>query len=199
MKLYGCKKGSLNLSINAIVVLILAITMLGLGLSFMKNIFGGATEEFKKVGGTVEKQMIEQMKESSEIVELSRPSLDIKKSSSDQVFIGLKNVQGGNQQFKIIKPKFNIVGEVDSCASITISKIAGAITVASGDTRVLPINVKAGSNAVEGTCFYDIIVCSASTVAAADDATACDNSDPEGDPIVDDTTYIVGLNIDVVV
>ena len=40
------KKGSLTLSINAIVVLILAITMLGLGLSFMRNIFGGATEEF---------------------------------------------------------------------------------------------------------------------------------------------------------
>ena len=34
------KKGSLNLSVNAIVVLILAITMLGLGLGFMKGMFG---------------------------------------------------------------------------------------------------------------------------------------------------------------
>jgi len=36
------KKASLNLSINAIVILILAITMLGLGLAFMRNIFGTA-------------------------------------------------------------------------------------------------------------------------------------------------------------
>ena len=54
------KKASLNLSINAIVVLILAITMLGLGLTFMRNIFGGAAKEFTKVSGEVEKQMIEQ-------------------------------------------------------------------------------------------------------------------------------------------
>ena len=40
------KKGSLNLSINAIVVLILAITMLGLGLGFMKTMFGKVSEDF---------------------------------------------------------------------------------------------------------------------------------------------------------
>ena len=33
------KKGSLELSINAIVILIMAITMLGLGLGFMKGLF----------------------------------------------------------------------------------------------------------------------------------------------------------------
>ena len=36
---HSSKRGSLNLSINAIVVLILAITMLGLGLGFIRNIF----------------------------------------------------------------------------------------------------------------------------------------------------------------
>ena len=41
------KKGSLSLSINAIVVLILAITMLGLALSFIRTMFG-------KVSGQVE-------------------------------------------------------------------------------------------------------------------------------------------------
>tara|TARA_Y100000310_G_scaffold338331_1_gene427666 strand:+ start:539 stop:1153 length:615 start_codon:yes stop_codon:yes gene_type:complete len=38
------KKASLNLSMNAIVVLILAITMLGLGLTFMRGLFQQATE-----------------------------------------------------------------------------------------------------------------------------------------------------------
>ena len=41
------KKGSLNLSINAIVVLILAVTLLSLGLAFITNTFGGATKELE--------------------------------------------------------------------------------------------------------------------------------------------------------
>jgi type II secretory pathway pseudopilin PulG len=69
MKFFKNKKlASLHLSINAIVILILAITMLGLGLGFMRNIFGKATEEFTRVGGTVQKQMIDQMRESNRIV-----------------------------------------------------------------------------------------------------------------------------------
>lgn len=36
------KKGSLELSVNAIVVLVLAITMLGIGISFTKGLFEGA-------------------------------------------------------------------------------------------------------------------------------------------------------------
>jgi len=38
------KNGSLELSVNAIVVLILAITMLGLGLGFMKGMFGKVSQ-----------------------------------------------------------------------------------------------------------------------------------------------------------
>ena len=52
------KKGALNLSINAIVILILAITMLGLGLAFMRNIFGSATKEFEEVSLIVKKSFI---------------------------------------------------------------------------------------------------------------------------------------------
>ena len=82
------KNASLNLSINAIVILILAITMLGLGLGFMRNIFGSATEEFTKVGGTVQKQMVDQMKETSKIVtfySIQIFALTIEKSSPQQI------------------------------------------------------------------------------------------------------------------
>ena len=45
------KLGSLQLSIEAIVVLIIAITVLGLGLSFVKTLFGGT---FEKLSGISE-------------------------------------------------------------------------------------------------------------------------------------------------
>ena len=63
------KIAALQLSITAIVVLILAITMLGLGLTFIRNIFGSATEEFEVATGTIQKVMIEQMKQSNKIVD----------------------------------------------------------------------------------------------------------------------------------
>ncbi|MBW3012000.1 hypothetical protein KY311_02360, partial [Candidatus Woesearchaeota archaeon] len=60
------KKASLSLSINAIVVLILAITMLGLGLAFMRGTFGKVTEQFGEISGEVQKDMIDRLKQSGE-------------------------------------------------------------------------------------------------------------------------------------
>ncbi len=53
MKIFavGRKKADLSLSINAIVILILAITVMGLGLTFIRGLFKGATE---KLGGALE-------------------------------------------------------------------------------------------------------------------------------------------------
>ncbi len=105
------KKAGLNLSINAIVVLILAITMLGLGLSFMRNIFGSATKEFEEVGGTVKKQMIEQMKESDEIFDLSRPRVELKAGEDTQIFIGFKNEATVAKNFQIRMVEASRLGE----------------------------------------------------------------------------------------
>src|SRR3989344_8677259 len=99
------KKASLELSINAIVILILAITMLGLGLGFMRNIFGSATDQFRQVTGAVEKQMIDQMKEGNKIVDLSRPKLTIKKGKQEQIFIGFRNVKDAINYYLIVNPE----------------------------------------------------------------------------------------------
>ncbi len=105
------KKGGLNLSINAIVVLILAITMLGLGLSFMRNIFGSATKEFGEVGGTVKKQMIDQMKESDKLFDLSRPKVELRAGEDTQIFIGFKNKATTTKTFQIRVVEASRLGE----------------------------------------------------------------------------------------
>ena len=46
------KKGALALSINAIVILIIAITMLGLALGFTRGMFGKAAGQFEELLGT---------------------------------------------------------------------------------------------------------------------------------------------------
>ena len=95
------KRGALQLSINAIVVLILAITMLGLGLSFIKNIFGKATQEFEEVGGVIHDQLIEQMKETDKIVDLSGAVYEIEPGKKQIVYIAFKNDQSSQKNFTI--------------------------------------------------------------------------------------------------
>jgi len=56
------KKGSLNLSIIAIVVLIMAVTLLSLGLTFINKTFGGATGELEKSLAGIGEDRIIQLK-----------------------------------------------------------------------------------------------------------------------------------------
>jgi len=160
------KNASLNLSINAIVILILAITMLGLGLGFMRNIFGQATEEFTKVGGTVQKQMIDQMKESTKIVDISRPKLIIKQGTKDQVYLGFKNAQATPATFTI-QPISGVPltgvggGTTPNCLQtgtpdVELRYKSTGTTVEAGETTVIPLNIVIKPNTPEGTCFFDV-------------------------------------------
>jgi len=159
------KRGSLNLSINAIVILILAITMLGLGLAFMRNIFGGATEEFEKVSGTVEKQMIDQMKESNKVVDISRPKIDLKIGDTDQLFLGFKNMGTEPVDFQIADYVPNELGDPlnSNCGEVQLKYVDSATTVAQGEVRVVPLNIVAASTVEPTTCFYEITIAEGAT------------------------------------
>ncbi len=158
------KRGSLNLSINAIVILILAITMLGLGLSFMRNIFGSATQEFEEVSGTIHKQMIDQMKEGNKEIDLSSLVYDIKQGEKKQIYIGFKNVANEAKNFTITGVNMNsLSGSSGNCGlesgdDVMIEYKQTATKVLGGDTVVLPINIKTSSNAEKDSCFYEILI-----------------------------------------
>jgi type II secretory pathway pseudopilin PulG len=174
------KKADLSLSINAIVILILAITMLGLGLAFMRNIFGKATEEFQEVGGTVKKQMIDQMKESDKIVELSRPKIELKAGETTQIFMGFKNEGGSTTSAKYFlinstssriptslggKDFCNLTYTTNQKYQVYLEFKNSPTTVQSGEVVVLPINVKSTSDAYPDTCFYELEVLYSDSVA----------------------------------
>jgi type II secretory pathway pseudopilin PulG len=169
------KRGSLSLSINAIVVLILAITMLGLGLSFMRNIFGSAAEEFEDVGGTIKKQMIDQMKEGKRPVDLSRPKVSLKAGGSTQVYIAFKNDGNDEKEFEIdLASKSSSLGEKVSCcltddilppgqvcpsaSRVYLEFKQSKTAVLNGDTVVLPLNIITSSDVDADTCFYELTV-----------------------------------------
>ena len=96
------KKGSLELSINAIVILIMAITMLGLGLGFMKGLFSKTTGQLEKVGEDIKNQMVEQLRSSSAKLTLNEEDITIKRGETKEIYFGIKNVEDDLGAFNIV-------------------------------------------------------------------------------------------------
>jgi hypothetical protein len=164
------KKGSLNLSINAIVILILSITILGLGLAFISNVFGTATEQFDEVKGDARKQMITLMEDTDDVVALSRLTVDIKQGETKQIFIAFKNTGDNEETFSTLSVTGQALKGTDAdanCADYndgfnpvtparTYIEFKDADTkVVARDVVVLPLNIVA-TNPSDDVCYFEI-------------------------------------------
>ena len=146
------KKGDLSLSINAIVVLILAITMLGLGLAFLRGTFKKTTEQFSEVSGTVKEQLIDEIKSKNEKLFIrGEPEIDMKVGETKEVFYGIKNVLDldADQTFDIETACDRAIGGSDQ-SLITLSTFPDTL-VKRGDFAVLPLKIVVTSNAQPDT------------------------------------------------
>ncbi len=85
------RKAALELSINAIVVLILAITILGLGIGFIRGQFGALGKQFTEVSSEIKSQLNEKIKESGELLVFNRAEIETGIGKKDTFFIGVKN------------------------------------------------------------------------------------------------------------
>lgn len=85
------KKAALELSINAIVVLILAITILGLGIGFIRSQFGTLGKQFTDVSQEIQSQLIEKIRESGDLLVFNRAELQASIGKKDVFYIGIKN------------------------------------------------------------------------------------------------------------
>lgn len=91
------KRGSLQLSINAIVVLILAITILGLGLGFIKSQFATATENFDVANQQVKTDIVNELKQSGSLLTFKEAEFSIKSGQPYEFYYGIRNTDQQNQ------------------------------------------------------------------------------------------------------
>jgi len=95
------KKASLNLSINAIVIVILAMTLMGLGLTFTRTIFArlttGATGAFDKL----DEELQTKLATGDENFIFSSRSIEIGRGDSKLEGFVLKNSEEGERAFGI--------------------------------------------------------------------------------------------------
>lgn len=84
------KKAALELSITAIVVLIIAITVLGLGIGFIKKQFGAGTKLVEKELANIKEQIREQVRTGGELLVFSVPE-QVAIGKPDTLMIGVRN------------------------------------------------------------------------------------------------------------
>lgn len=105
------KKGSLELSINTIVIVVLALTLLGLGLAFIR----GQIQNISGTTGAVQEQIKQQILDDLRTGNkpLSFPTNEISLQSKDQtnLAIGVKNTGDSTLRFKIIIKDLNMPAE----------------------------------------------------------------------------------------
>jgi hypothetical protein len=178
------KKGSLELSVNAIVILILAIGLLGLGLGFIKFMFDKTTGQLKDINKDVEKKMIEDLQESADRISMDQDNIEIKQGKSKDVYFGLRNeldarktfVINGGGSFDIVSEPgkwlgnsvincYNMIGTVGSNLKTTNDKAnaiyfetVGSQSIGEGDIFVGKLIVRAKGTAPTTTYNCAIVI-----------------------------------------
>lgn len=165
------KKGALQLSVNAVVVIIIAIVMLGLALTFMRTIFGGVIEEFEEVRGEIRKQMEETLRGTTTKAALSTNSLDLKAGDEKRIYLGINNYLSDDADFCIACPNCNrercpngkdinclpYEGETQDCIDAIDVSVPGINKyVLRGKIDVIPLTVKVKSVAKSDTYLVPI-------------------------------------------
>jgi len=103
MKIFGPKMkktGSLQLSINAIVILILAITILGLGLGFIKKQFTSLSEQFESVNEEIRGEIVEKIRQSGDLLVFTKNTIDAQIGKPIEFFVGVKNTGSETNCFR---------------------------------------------------------------------------------------------------
>ncbi len=85
------KKGGMEISINTIVVLILAVTILGVGLKFINDMLKPAFEDIDEQREQRRNEFIDELKESGERFTWDMNFNEMKKAEEKTIFFGVKN------------------------------------------------------------------------------------------------------------
>ena len=157
------KKGALELSITAIVVLIIAITVLGLAIYFIKNLFGESTKLLTNQLEQIKDQLRKNMEETGDLIVFSGGSeLKAKRGSKVDFYVGVRNQGQASKCYRIsmvcVKPFLTegtctesekedaVVGGYYVGNTNWFPKLLQEFEVSPGDIRVLPVTMQIVGN-----------------------------------------------------
>ncbi len=95
------KKGSLELSVNAIVIVVLAMTLLGLGLAFIRGQMKNISDTGNVVVGQIREQILDDLRRSDKKLSMPQTDFEMHIGSSKTIAFGIKNMEDHTLHFKI--------------------------------------------------------------------------------------------------
>lgn len=110
------KKGSLEISIQAIVIVVLAMTVLGLGLGFIKGMFGDITTVSRGTFDKIADQLQKDLVSSNEKLVFSQTKVNLERGKSILLGWGIKNE--GNQKLNYWAEFTSIKCPNDKCPTL---------------------------------------------------------------------------------
>jgi hypothetical protein len=96
------KKGALELSINAIVIIVLAMTLLGLGLTFIRNQMNKAGEMSTGVSDAVKDKIMEDLRTGDKALSFPTPQITIGRNENQIISIGIRNLNDNELKFRVL-------------------------------------------------------------------------------------------------
>jgi hypothetical protein len=166
------KKASLELSIQAIVIVVIAFTVLGLGLGFVKSQIGGLQKTATEVQAKIKEQILEDMRVSGKKVSVTSQIL-LERGNQVIENVGIVNTGLSEKTFGI---KISFIKKQNPDGTSDESPEAGSeiiffyselidkkLAPTAGD--VLPLTISAKSNAA-GNYLYKVDVLAESTPGA---------------------------------
>ena len=95
------KKASLEMSIQAIVIVVLAMTLLGLGLGFIKGMFRNITSTTEDVSEQVRQKVLDDLIQGDKKISFPKSEIIVNKGESTVLTVGIRNKNNDNLKYKI--------------------------------------------------------------------------------------------------
>jgi len=95
------KKGGLDLSIQTIVIVVLAMTLLGLGLGFIRNQFSGLGNIVGDVQEQVKQQIVEDLRVGNKKLSFSASEITLQSANRKQLALGVQNLEDQPIEFTL--------------------------------------------------------------------------------------------------
>ena len=152
------KRASLEISIQAIVIVILAMTLLGLGLAFIRGMFGDITKTTSTVSEQIRQQITNDLITNDKKISFPKTQLVMDKGGSDVLTVGIRNKEDAPLCYKIlfdsIRDENGQSFNADSWFQYAPGANDNCETIAPADFRLKNVRVKVPKSNIESVSYF---------------------------------------------
>ena len=156
------KRASLEISIQAIVIVVLAMTLLGLGLGFIRGMFKNISSTTEDVTDVVRQRVLDDLISGDKKISFPKTDVNIDKGGSQILTVGLRNKKDTTLHYKIrFIPISDPTGNVFTVDTPPWFQFAQnqVYTVAAAESEVRNIRLSIPTSVASGSYFltFDIV------------------------------------------